>query len=131
MVLVVLLAILGPSCGSGGGGGPIPPGAVFPRFAYVVNETDATLSSYTVDAATGQLRATGYVATGTTPYVVALHPSGLFAYVSNRGADTISMYSIDPLSGRLTSLGAPAPTGSQPYSVTIDPTGKFAYTSNV
>jgi YVTN family beta-propeller protein len=112
-------------------GGVTPPGSVSPRFAYVVNETDATLSSYTVDAVTGQLRATGYVATGATPYVVALHPNGLFAYVSNRGADSLSMYSTDPLSGRLASLGAPVATGSQPYSVAIDPTGKFAYTSNV
>jgi 6-phosphogluconolactonase (cycloisomerase 2 family) len=108
-----------------------PPSSVHPRFAYVVNEADATLSSYTVDGATGQLRATGYVATGATPYVVALHPNGLFAYVSNRGANSVSMYSIDPLSGRLASLGAPVATGSEPYSVTIDPLGKFAYTSNV
>src|SRR5580658_2465588 len=31
------------------------------RYLYVANQTDAIVSSFTVDAVTGQLRATGYV----------------------------------------------------------------------
>ena len=51
-----------------------------PRFAYVANFNDNTVSSYTVDAVTGQLRHTGYAPTGLSPITVMVEPSGKFAY---------------------------------------------------
>ncbi len=44
-----------------------------------------TVSIYTVNASTGQLRANGYVPAGTQPSAVAVDPSGKFAYVANFG----------------------------------------------
>ena len=54
-----------------------------PRFAYVVNGDDDTVSILTVNATTGQLRHNGYVAAGSTPYSVSVDPTGTFAYVAN------------------------------------------------
>ena len=100
-----------------------------PRFAYVANSVDNTVSIYTVNAATGQLRANGYVAAGTGPQSVTVDPSGKFVFVANSGSANVSVYTINASNGGLTGVGAVA-AGTNPYSVTVDPTGKFAYVAN-
>lgn len=101
-----------------------------PRFAYVANYDDKTISLYTVDADTGQLRHNGYAVAGTNPHSVTVDPSGKFAYVANAGDNTISVYTINQSTGALTA-GTPVAAGTTPYSVTVDPSGKFAYAANV
>ena len=58
-------------------------GAV-PRFACVANSADNTVSIYTVNAVTGQLRHNGYVAAGINLRSVTVDPSGKFAYVASK-----------------------------------------------
>ncbi len=104
--------------------------AVLPtRFAFAVNENDATICSFTVNEITGQLRATGYALVGTTPRWVAVTPSGTFAYVTSVGSNNVSVFSINATSGVLASLGTTT-AGTGAFSVAIDPTGSFAYVSN-
>src|SRR6266699_4986708 len=105
-------------------------GGHVPRFAYVTNAGDNTVSIYTVDAVTGQLRARGYVATGTNPQSVAVDPSAKFAYVANGGSSNVSAYSINAATGALTSVGPAVAAGTFPLWVTVDPHGKFAYVAN-
>ena len=91
--ILFVLATLA-ACGGGGGGGgsaaATPPPNNVPRFAYVANGSDNTVSIYTVNAATGQLRHNGYVATEASPHSVSVDPSGKFAYVANWGSNTVS-----------------------------------------
>lgn len=103
-----------------------------PRYAYVANNSDGTVSGYIVDALTGQLRPNGYVyvGQGTAPSSVAVDPSGKFAYVANSQTNTVSAYTINA-AGRLTSVAQPVAAGSGPSSVTVDPSGRFVYVSNV
>ncbi|MDP1947853.1 MAG: hypothetical protein Q8L77_10170, partial [Nitrospirota bacterium] len=70
-------------CGSGGDGGastPVasvttggslgsgtPTGTDAPRFAYVTNTDENTISMYAVNATSGQLRSLGYVISGRYP----------------------------------------------------------------
>ncbi len=131
-LLISMLAALFVSCG--GGTGPtvisVPPPAISaPRFAYVANLDDNTVSIYTVNASTGKLRAHGFVATGAGTMGITVHPSGKYAYVTNSGPNTISTYSIDANSGALTQIGTDVAGGGS-YKVTIDPTGRFAYAPN-
>ena len=49
-------------------------GTSTPRFAYVTNLSDDTLSIYSVNASTGQLRPNGYVLTDSHPDAVSLDP---------------------------------------------------------
>src|SRR5712691_6246342 len=56
---------------------------VYPRFAYVANEISNTVSIYTVDAQTGQLRLNGYVTAGVAPHSVSTDPNARYAYVAN------------------------------------------------
>ncbi len=124
---ISILLVLAPltACGGGGGGAASAPPNNVPRFAYVANANDNTVSIFTVNAATGQLRHNGYITTEVSPHSVSVDPSGKFAYVANWGSNTISAYTINASTGALTSVGAAVPAGTWPYAVTVDPTGKF------
>jgi len=107
--------------------------------AYVVNASNNNVSQYTMGA-NGALNtsAASSVATGATPYSIAVVPSGLYAYVANNfngvGGNTVSEYTIS--AGVLKSNTPTAnPTGTiaagtNPVSVTIDPTGSYVYVVN-
>ena len=133
-IVALVLGLVSCSGGGGGGGGGVtpPPPGVTPsaRFAYVANFGESTVSIYTVNATTGQLRHNGYVAAGSNPSSVTIAPSGKFAYVANYGSANISAYTINTTTGALTSIGAAAlvdpNTGNQPtggYQIAIDASG--------
>ena len=126
--------------GGGGGGGGAPSPSNVPRFAYVANQSDNTISMYTVNATTGQLRHNGYVLAGTGPSSVSVDRMGKFAYVANQSSNDISAYLIGTR-GTLTQIdcgsvagavcnGMNFAAGTTPQFVTVDPTGKFAYVVN-
>src|SRR6266436_6096857 len=106
-------------------------GTSTPRFAYVTNLSDDTLSIYSVNPSTGQLRSHGYVLTGSHPDSVGLDPSGKFAYTTNDLTNDISAFTVDPATGSLTPVpGSPFAAGSFPFLVSVHPSGTFAYVPN-
>ena len=141
LLVVVGTVVLLQACGGGGkggGGGSVLPNNV-PRFAYVTSSVNSSITIYTVNAATGQLRHNGYAATGSGPESVTIDPSGKFAYVANYNSHDISVYTINASTGALTQVncggaagcnGANFVAGTNPTSVTVDPLGKFAYVAN-
>ena len=124
---------------SGCGGKGVDPGFVpvvannTPRFAYVVNSGDNTVSQYTVNASTGLLRANGYVLTGAAPKAIAFAPNGKFAYVVNSivgsAFGSVFVYTINASTGALSKSGEVS-TGNAPVAIAIDPSGKFAFVAN-
>jgi 6-phosphogluconolactonase (cycloisomerase 2 family) len=103
--------------------------ALTPRFAFIANAGDDTLSTFTVDASTGQLRTSGYRAAGPAPKSVRLHPNGKFLYAGNGGTNTVSAYSIGS-DGRLSEIAQSPFATSELFtvqSVEFDPSGKFLY----
>jgi 6-phosphogluconolactonase (cycloisomerase 2 family) len=106
---------------------------LMPKFAYVANTGENTISGYTMNQNTGALTAGTPVASGQSPAAVTVDPSGRFAYTANAGEGTISVYTINQTTGALTA-GTPVISGSgpnsTPHSVTVDPLGRFAYTAN-
>ena len=118
---------------SGCGGSGVNPGFVplanTPRFAYVVNSGDNTVSQYTVNASTGLLRANGYALTGAAPKAIAFAPNGKFAYVVNSGDTTVRTYVINANTGVLT-FASSVFAGSTPVAIAISPSGKFAFVAN-
>src|SRR5262249_20725624 len=104
--------------------------ASVPRFAYATNPTDNTISIYTVDAASGRLRATGYAQPGAFK-TIATDPAGEFAYAVDANGSTLVAFTIDPAGGFLTAMAeAIYATGASPDSVAVDPSGSFAYVTN-
>lgn len=120
------------------GAGPrhiaIAPGGM---HAYLVNELDSTLVTYSLAPSTGLLtslqtvstRASG--ATGTnTGAEIAVHPSGEFVYSSNRGDNNIAVFSINAGTGMVTPAGHTPTGGMTPRMFAIEPTGKWMYVAN-
>jgi 6-phosphogluconolactonase (cycloisomerase 2 family) len=115
------------------------------RFAYVTGQDfdppnfNGTVSTYTVNPATGQLRQSSYIIAGSVPGPVTVEPRNKFAYVPNgsdaipSGENTISVFSIDPVNGGLAAVvGSPFPTGETFLSrLVVEPRGKFLYTASV
>ena len=113
------------------------------KFAYVANTTDGTISTYTIDPNSGELKPTcgsgplpSCPLTGKYPAAVTVDHLGQFVYVANMGDNTISTYTIDSSSGELkptcgssTLLSCPL-TGTSPVSIAVDPLGQFAYVAN-
>ena len=98
-----------------------------PRFAYAADIVDNTISIYTVNSTTGQLRHNGYALAGGNPTSVAVDPASRFAYVSNNSPNTISAYAVDPTRGSLTEIaGSPftTGTGTGPNVLAVDPSAR-------
>jgi 6-phosphogluconolactonase (cycloisomerase 2 family) len=108
----------------------------YPRFAYVANMLNDSVSQYTVNAGTGMFRPNGYAYTVTTAFTncVTIHPSGKFGYAVNswpqggqHGAlPSVSIFKIGA-DGTLAKTGAPITVANKPGCATLAPPGNFAY----
>ena len=109
-----------------------------PRFAFIANDLNDSVSIYSIEAKTGLLQANGYVYTGTSenrPWTTCLtiDPSQQFAYAINSEfggglPPNISGYSFDKNTGQLAQLpSAPVSVGAGPSCLVFEPQGKFAY----
>jgi 6-phosphogluconolactonase len=113
--------------------------SVSPRFAYSPNVHDGTISQYTVDASTGQLRPNGYLFDGINRSIagIAVDSAGRFAFVTDDSIDSISAFKIDATTAALAPVtGSPfrvtpgATTAQNPVAVAVDPLGRFVYSAN-
>jgi len=103
--------------------------ALKPRFAFIADAADNTLSTFSVDADTGQFRFTGYRLAGPQPVSLRLHPSGKFIYAANNGTNTVSAYSIGS-DGRLSEISGSPFSISENFTVhdvEVHPSGAFLY----
>jgi DNA-binding beta-propeller fold protein YncE len=136
VVSAALLMVIATSCGQMTTGPTntqsSPPPCVpstQPTFAYVLNDSDATISMYTANSCTGALTAinpatvpTG-VNNGFNAESMAMDPTGKFLYVANLGSNatdaaTVSMFTINPNTGMLTATSpAQVPTGFFPQGI--------------
>ena len=103
--------------------------AEVPRFAYVANSYDSTLSEFIIDNRSGLLRPNGHVATGKFPSSVLVHSSGKYVYVAQQTGMKIIGFAVNPVTGRLTALpDAPYdPKVISPFWMASDSAGKFLY----
>ena len=119
--LLFLLMLVLAACGGGGGadsGGGGGGATNIPRYAFVANSNDDSVSSYVADADSGRLKYIGKAAAGSGPSSVSVDPSGKYAYVVNYSGDSVSQYTIGA-SGSLTAMvPATVAAGNGPFSVT-------------
>ena len=98
-----------------------------PKFAYVTNSTDKTISEYTITASTGALTAVAGspLADKNGPLSVAAAPSGAFVYTANSN-NSISEYTVNATTGALTLVaGSPITGFSNVDAIVVDPTSSF------
>jgi 6-phosphogluconolactonase len=106
-------------------------------FAYVINETNGTMTSYVLDSTAGKLsdpQTVSNVPAGASENAAAhveVHPSGRFAYGSNRAGNSIAIYEVGA-DGRLTPRAHETAGGQfkKPRDFTLDPSGKWMLVAN-
>jgi 6-phosphogluconolactonase len=104
------------------------------RIAYLINETDSTLSAYAFDADSGTLTLPPIDTQSTiVPGVmnsfggeVRVDSSGRWVLASNRGEDSIVVFALDD-AGRMTFHERVSAAGSTPRDFTFDPSGSWIY----
>ena len=101
------------------------------RFAYLLNELDASLNVFAWDSTKGTLQplqTTTTLPAGFTgkPWAADIHltPDGRFLYASERTSSTLSAFRVDATSGQLQPLGQ-TPTEKTPRGFAIDPSGRY------
>jgi 6-phosphogluconolactonase len=107
------------------------------KFAYACNEMMSSVTTYSYDAKTGELKEVQTVSmlpkdfTGSNSAAeIAVHPSGKFVYASNRGHNSIVRFDIDPAKGTLTAADWTPTDGKTPRNFAIDPTGGYLFAAN-
>jgi 6-phosphogluconolactonase len=106
------------------------------RLAYLINETNSTMSLYAFDSTAGTLTEMQTLSTIPTTFTgtntaaeVHVHPSGAWLFGSNRGDDSIVVFSLDA-AGSMTLVGFTPSGGMEPRDFTLDATGTFLYAAN-
>jgi 6-phosphogluconolactonase len=108
------------------------------KHAYVINETNLTMTTLKYDAAKGVFTVVQTVPTvpkgtptkGNSTAEVVAHPSGKFLYGSNRGYDSIVTFAIDPKTAELTEIAQMREGIKVPRNFNVDPTGQFLVSGN-
>ncbi|WP_108179030.1 lactonase family protein [Phreatobacter oligotrophus] len=103
------------------------------RFAYLLNELDATVNVYPYDAATGLMGARIQRASalpdgfqGGAPWAaeIRITADGRRLYASERRSSTLSVFAVDEGTGQLRRT-AVVPTEEQPRGFSLDAAGQF------
>jgi 6-phosphogluconolactonase len=105
------------------------------KFAYVINELDATITAY--EFKNGTLKAIQTVNTLPNDYTgrkwcadVHTSPDGKFLYGSNRAHESLVIFEINQKTGQLTYVGHQDVKGKTPRNFMIDPSGNWALVAN-
>jgi 6-phosphogluconolactonase len=105
--------------------------------AYVINELANTITTLSVDAASGALTPLQTLSTlpgnftgKSTTAEIVIHPNGRFVYGSNRGHDSIAIFTVSASTGTLTTAGHVSTQGRTPRNFVISPDGRWLIAAN-
>ena len=78
------------------------------KLVFGSNRGHDSIAIFTIDGATGALKAAGHQPTGgKTPRNFAIDPTGAYLLAANQDSDTIAVFRIDRGTGRLDPVGSP------------------------
>ena len=107
------------------------------KTAFVINELNSTITTFSYDGKHGTLKEVQTVSTlpvswagANTCADIHVAPNGKFLYGSNRGHDSIVSYKINEKTGKLEFVEHTATGGKTPRNFAIDPSGKFLLAAN-
>jgi 6-phosphogluconolactonase len=107
------------------------------KYAYVINELHATVTTFARDRDRGNLKELQTIPTLPADFTgedtsadIHVSPDGRFLYCSNRGHDSIAAFQIGPRNGKLTFVAHQSSGGKTPRNFAIDPTGAFLLAAN-
>jgi 6-phosphogluconolactonase len=101
------------------------------RFLYLLNQTDATISTCRIEPGEGALAEIEMITTLPAHFLgeanaadIHLTPDGRWLYASERQTSTLAGFRVDPANGLLAPVGR-WPTETTPRGFAIDPRGRF------
>ncbi len=108
------------------------------KWAYVINETAITITTFDFDKTTGKLTAKQTISAlppaqptaGVSGAEIFVHPSGKHVYASTRGFNSVVQLSIDAADGTLTRIAHVDTGGNRPRSFGMDPEGTLLFAGN-
>lgn len=107
------------------------------KTAFVINELNSTITTFSYDGKLGTLKETQTVPTlpadfssANTCADIHVSPNGKFLYGSNRGHDSIVSYRIDAHGGKLEFIEHTSTGGKTPRNFAIDQSGRFLLAAN-
>lgn len=107
------------------------------QYAFVINEVDSTITSFTYTAETGQLNTIETVPTLPSEFVeentcaeITVSSDGKYVYGANRGHDSIVVYSFDESTAKLTLVEHVHTEGAHPRHFSLTPEGDFMIVAN-
>lgn len=107
------------------------------KLAFLIQELNSTITSYSYEADSGTLTEVQTVSTLPEKFAgnnscadIHVHPNGKFVYGSNRGHDSIVIFAVDKDSGEMTYVGHEPTRGETPRNFAIDPTAQFLLAEN-
>ena len=107
------------------------------KFAYLINELNATLIGYRYHSERGTFGELQIVPALPGDFTgenlcaaIKVSPDGKFVYASNRGHDSIVCFRIDEKTGMLTYRSHTSTGGKEPRDFAIDPSGNFLLAAN-
>jgi 6-phosphogluconolactonase len=110
------------------------------KYAYVIGETNPSMTSFVYDAATGKLSSPETIKAVTDPAApmdsngahVVVHPSGKFVYGSYRSYDSIALFTVNEMTGRVALVSHEKAGGmiKLPRDFGMDANGKFLLVAN-
>ena len=102
-------------------------GAVAATYVYVSNAEDGDISTYTMNARTGELKPGPRVAAGKLVMPMAVSPDKRFLFAALRAKPfTVITYAIDPATGALKQVASSPLAESFPY-IALDKTGRYLF----
>jgi len=99
-------------------------------YAYVVDQTDAQVVEFSLNATTGALTSLGSVAAGVSPTAVTSGPTAKYVYVTDSASNQLISYNISGTGTLSPMIDSPFATGSFPSALTVDPRGLYLYVTN-
>jgi len=109
---------------------PGPGAGIVPRFLFVANEDDGTVSRLGIDPVRGSSRHLGYVPVPAGPRALALSPDGTRLFCLSAATPSVSVFSIAPSDGHAVAVpGSPfdLPPGSGPRGLATSADGARLY----
>jgi 6-phosphogluconolactonase len=107
------------------------------RFAYVINELEASTATLSFDQFSGSFQLLHIAPMLPADYRevsdcadLQISSDGRFLYGSNRGHNSIAIHAINQSTGRLVLVGHQSTLGETPRNFAIDPSGRYLVVAN-
>lgn len=107
------------------------------KWGYVVNELNATVTSFEMDTQKGNLKEINTVSVLPETFSefnksadIHITPDGQYIYASNRGHNSLALLKVDQQDGSVEFIKTIDCGGDWPRAFAIDPSGKFVLVAN-